>query len=188
MPRKLIGLIFGALLALPLAANAAMWQFGGALNADQETHALDLPEIYFGGGIMTASLDDVSGALQLNVTYIGLTGPSTAAHIHGPALPGVAAGVLVDLGPAIVLSPGVFSYQLAMTLDANGISLFTSGGTAAVNSPTLLYVNIHTASNPAGEIRGQLFVTSVPAPVPVPPALLLMGSAVLGLVQLRRRV
>jgi CHRD domain len=185
MPRKLIGLILGAFLALPLAANAAMWSFGGALNADQETHPLNLPAIYFGGGVLTATLDDVSGAFSLTVIFAGLTGPAVAGHIHGPALPGVDAGILMDLGSPTPIA-SIFGYQLATTLDAAGIAMLTSAGTAAVNSPTLAYVNIHTANNPSGEIRGQLFVTA--APIPVPPALLLMGSAVLGLVQLRRRV
>ena len=186
MPRKLIGLILGAFMALPLAANAAMWNFGGALNADQETHPLVLPSVYFGGGLLTATLNDASGAFVLDVLFAGLTGPAAAAHVHGPALPGAAAGVLLDLGAPTVFAPGIFGYHLETIFDAGAIAMLTSGGTAAVSSPTLVYVNIHTASNPLGEIRGQLFVTA--APVPVPPALLLMGSAVLGLVQLRRRV
>ncbi len=186
MPRRLLGLIFGAFLALPLAANAAMWNFGGALNADQETHPLVLPSPYFGGGILIASLDDVSGAFVLDVLFSGLTGPVAAGHIHGPALPGVAAPILVDLGLPTVFVPGIFAYHFTLGLDAAAIAMLTTGGTAGVGTPTPLYVNIHTPSNTAGEIRGQLFVTA--SPVPVPPAVWLMGSAVLGLLSVRRRV
>lgn len=186
MSRRFLGSILGALLALPLAANAAIWNFGGGLNAGQETHPLVLPPIYLGGGVLTASLDDVSGAFELYVLFGGLTGPAAAAHIHGPGLPGVAAGVLVDLGAPITIAPGTFSYHLAMVLGAPAIAMLTDGGSAGVGTPVPAYVNIHTAKNPGGEIRGQLSVTA--APVPVPPAVWLMGTALLGLVQVRRRI
>lgn len=185
MSRSLLRLILGALLALPLAANASMWNFGGGLNAGQETHPLVLPPIYFGGGLLIASLDDVSGAFDLNVFFAGLTGPAIAAHLHGPGLPGVAAGVLVDLGAPSTIAPGFFNYHLAMIVDPPSVAMLTNGGSAGVGTPIPLYVNIHTLSNGSGEIRGQLVVTA--SPVPVPAAVWLMGTAVLGLVKVRRR-
>lgn len=65
----------------------------------------------------------------------------TAAHIHGPAGVGVTAGVEVVLNPAI--NPIV----LSTTLD-NSQQTDLVGG--------LWYVNLHTAGEPAGAIRGQI--------------------------------
>ena len=83
-----------------------------------------------------------TNVLTWKVTYSGLTGPATAGHIHGPAGPGQNAGVAVPFS----------------NVNANpvtGQATITPGqfGDLAAG---LWYVNIHTAANPGGEIRGQL--------------------------------
>lgn len=185
MFRKLIGLTLGAVLTLPVTANAAIWTFSGALNSDQEsTHALVLPSPYFGGGALFATLDDASGDYVLDVLFTGLTGPVTDAHIHLGA-PGVAGPVVMDLGAPETIVPGYLNLHFASVLSALEIDTLTGSGTNVVGAVTPVYVNVHTAANPAGEIRGQLFVAT--SPVPIPPAMWMMGSALVGLITLRRR-
>jgi uncharacterized protein YfiM (DUF2279 family) len=84
--------------------------------------------------------------LKWKLTYSHLTGAATAAHIHLGAK-GKAGNVLVPLcGAAPACKSGLTgTIKLA----------------AAVKSAFgkhLLYVNVHTAKNPNGEIRGQLSV------------------------------
>src|SRR5687768_11170339 len=53
-----------------------------------------------GTGSLTATYDTVTKKLTYSVTYSGLTGPSTAAHFHGPAAPTANAGIaLGTTGP-----------------------------------------------------------------------------------------
>jgi hypothetical protein len=94
-----------------------------------------------GKGAATLTFDTASKALTYNVTYEGLSGPATMAHIHGPAAAGANAGVQVPFANA-----------------ANPIS-----GTATLTDVQAAdlqagkyYVNVHTAANPGGEIRGQI--------------------------------
>lgn len=91
------------------------------------------------------------------VTFSRLSGPPNNAHIHGPGNSTQAVGVLVDLGAAgQTLNNGV----LTGTFNAANIR------NAAISLDSLLvlmrngnaYVNVHTALNPGGEIRGQLAV------------------------------
>ncbi len=92
--------------------------------------------------------------LWFNVTYQGLSGPATAAHIHGAAPATGTAGVMVNLAP---FNGGAFGAAGAMagatTLEANVLSALIEG---------LTYVNIHTGANGAGEIRGQLVGPTAP--------------------------
>ncbi|MBL9167179.1 MAG: CHRD domain-containing protein [Verrucomicrobiales bacterium] len=86
--------------------------------------------------------------LFFEIKASGLSGPITGAHIHGPASVNEANGVLVsldanELGGAG--KSGVFS---------GSVTLSTEVKTALVNGQT--YINLHTAANPAGEIRGQI--------------------------------
>jgi CHRD domain len=98
-----------------------------------------------GTGHGTVKYDDVTKELSWNITYSGLTGDATAAHFHGPAKPGVAAGVMVPIGPkgGAIISPIVGS----STLTDDQATALTTG---------MMYFNVHTQQNPAGEIRGQV--------------------------------
>ncbi len=84
--------------------------------------------------------------LKYQLDWTGLSGTATAAHIHGRA-------TQADAAPAPVIQ------GFSTPSGASG----TLTGTAQVNQATLgaiadgmAYVNIHTAANGGGEIRGQL--------------------------------
>jgi len=187
MQRGIFKLILSLVLTLPAIANAAIWNFAGGINSNQEnTHSLNLPSVYFGAGLLSASLDDVTGSFQLSAYYAGLTGEPVAAHIHD-APPGVAGPIVFDLGATTTTAPGIGSYNLVTTLNAAQIASLTNNGSAVAGDATNFYVNIHTAANPDGEIRGQLLVAQAPAPVPVPAAVWLFGSALVGTAIVRRK-
>jgi hypothetical protein len=95
-----------------------------------------------GTGTAAVTYDPASKKLSWTVNYSGLSGPATAAHFHGPAEPGKNAGVAVPI-PNQATSPVTGSATLT---DAQAADL--TGGK--------YYVNIHTAANPGGEIRGQV--------------------------------
>jgi hypothetical protein len=76
------------------------------------------------------------------VTFTGLSGEVTGAHIHGPALPGENAGVVI---PFMTGMSGTITGQTNLT-SAQALDLAAGRW----------YVNIHTAAFPGGEIRGQL--------------------------------
>ena len=83
--------------------------------------------------------------MSWRLTFDGLTGPAGAAHIH-LAPRGQAGGVAVPLcGPCESPSTGT------ATINATVLEALQTGGA---------YVNVHTATNAPGEIRGQLAVTA----------------------------
>jgi len=95
-----------------------------------------------GKGTATVSLDTTTKTLSWTVDYSGLSGPATAAHIHGPADPGANAGIVVP-----------FSGNLASPI--KGSATLTDAQIAQLEAGKW-YVNIHTEANKPGEIRGQL--------------------------------
>jgi hypothetical protein len=82
--------------------------------------------------------------LKWKLTYAKLTGPATAAHIHLGAK-GKAGNVLIPLcGATPACKSGL-----------TGTATITKAEMSEFKQH-LLYVNVHTAKNPNGEIRGQL--------------------------------
>src|ERR1700678_2278662 len=126
------------LLASASPSFAATTQFKADLKGSTEVP----PNTTTGTGSVTATFDPGSKELTWTGTYSGLTGPATAAHFHGPAEAGKNAGVAIAI-PNATSSPIDGSATLT---DAQAADL-TAGK---------YYVNIHTAANPGGEIRGQV--------------------------------
>jgi hypothetical protein len=106
-------------------------------------------------GTMDVAYSRLSRTLSYTVRWSGLTGPVTAMHIHGLAPTGFAAGVfqtftLSAIRPCTTGGPtSCGSYTGTLFIDG-----------AAIKEADLLngmyYVNIHTATYPGGEIRGQI--------------------------------
>jgi hypothetical protein len=93
-------------------------------------------------GSGTAKVDLDGTTLKWTVTYSGTSGPVTAGHFHGPAMPGANAGVVVPF-------PGPISSPIT------GTATLTPAQVADLKAG-LWYVNLHTAANPGGELRGQV--------------------------------
>jgi hypothetical protein len=114
-------------------------QFAVAPSGNEEVTPVDSP----GTAQANLTINLVTGDVQGDLTVNGIT--PTAAHIHD-AFAGTNGGVLVpfdqDAG-----DPSLFSMPAGATLDAAGIDRLLAGG---------LYVNVHTAEVPAGELRGQI--------------------------------
>ena len=111
---------------------------GAALDGKAEVP----PKPGSGFGDALATLDPKTKMLSYTITFQGLSGPATAAHFHGPADAGANAGVVVPIGkdPA---SP------------VTGTTTLTDAQIADLEAGKW-YVNVHTAANPGGELRGQM--------------------------------
>ena len=132
-------------MLVTLALGAA-FGFAGPAFADKMNVTLDgkteVPaNASAGKGTADLDYDAASKKLSWKLTYSGLSGPATAAHFHGPAEPGANAGVAVPIP-----NPGSSPVEGSATLtDAQAADLMAGK----------YYINVHTAANPAGEIRGQ---------------------------------
>ena len=135
------GLALSALLtAAPMAgAFAASTTLTVPLSGAAEVPPVQTP----GAGTAVLVYDPDTKKLSWTVEFGGLTGPATMAHFHGPAMAGKNGPVALWLVPkgAAPASP----IKGEATLTPEQAKDFTSGE---------WYVNVHTADNPSGEIRG----------------------------------
>jgi hypothetical protein len=120
--------------------NNNIVQFSGAMSGANEVPAVTTTAT----GNVTGSYDRTSKILTINVTYSGLSSAITVWHVHKAAV-------------------GVSGLPVAgLNYGTMGASPFTwsSGALDASMEADLMnnlwYVNIHTADNGGGEIRGQL--------------------------------
>ena len=131
-----------ATLALGTAIVFAGPAFAEKLKATLNSASEVPPNNSAGKGTADIDYDPATKKLSWKLTYSGLSGNATAAHFHGPAEPGKNAGVAVAI-PGAALSP------------AEGTATLTDAQAADLLAGKF-YVNIHTAANPGGEIRGQV--------------------------------
>jgi len=131
-----------ATLALGAAVAYAGPAFADKMKATLDGAAEVPPVTTAGKGTADVDFDPATKKLSWKVTYSGLSGPATAAHFHGPGEAGKNAGVAVAI-PNATSSPA----EGSATLTAAQAADLTAGK---------YYVNVHTAANPGGEIRGQV--------------------------------
>jgi len=134
-------------LSLALAATVAL---SSLARADYFTYYASLDGAQAGtpstaAGWATLEIRTEINRVDYYIWYWGPLGAETQAHVHGPAPPFSSAPILVNLP---VGTPKVGHFTYAEPLEAALL-----GG--------LFYVDVHTTSYPAGELRSQL----VPDPV-----------------------
>ncbi len=137
--RMLTAVAVSLTLAAPALAFADTLDFKANLTASAEVPPKTSP----GHGQLDATYDTSSKLLKWKVTYADLSGPASMAHFHGPAPAGKNASVVVPIDASKLPSPIEGSATLT---DAQAKDLLAGDW----------YFNVHTAKNPAGEIRGQV--------------------------------
>ena len=130
-----VAIIFFAAVASP--AFAGKTSFTADLKGSSEVPPTDSTAT----GKADVTYDDSSKTLTWTITYSGLSGPATAAHFHGPAREGE------NAGPMITISPLASPIKGSAVLTDDQSKALTSGN---------IYINVHTAKYPNGEIRNQL--------------------------------
>jgi hypothetical protein len=171
---------------LPNPTYATIYVFDANLSGPAESP----PNASPGTGFAQVTFDDVANTMNVNVTFSGLMGSTTASHIHaattspGTGTAGVATTTPYFAGFPIGVMSGTYNNTLDMTQASsyNPSYVTANGGTTATAEAALLsamladeaYLNIHTSVVTAGEIRG--FLVLVPEPGVV--TLLVLGAAI----------
>ena len=170
LTRRLVYVV-GACVALTAGCEDSTDVDGSTTYSATLTGAKEVPANQTTGtGTFSASLHPTNGTLSYNITWSGLTGPAVnGGHIHGPATASQNVGVLVDfrspptgstnvqfsnLGTGATSSSGSASGNLNLNLAIN--ANVTGEQFLEYLNTGQLYVNIHTAANGGGEIRGQI--------------------------------
>ena len=126
-----------AVLAFASPSMAANVNLKADLKSASEVPPVDSK----GTGLVTATFDTASKKLSWKGSVTGLSGSATAAHFHSGEA-GKNGGVVVPIAGA---DRGSFEGSATLT-DAQAEELMAGKW----------YVNVHTAANKGGELRGQV--------------------------------
>jgi len=145
-----------ALLIGSASASAQVLVASATLGGGEETPVL----LSGAAGTAEVAIDTTARELAVTLRIFNIPTTTTAGHIHVGAK-GVAGPVVLDF-PAIAGRTGDFStvFRLgeASFRPAASIGINTIEDAIQAIAAGNAYVNIHTSTNPAGEIRGQLTV------------------------------
>src|SRR5262245_13189661 len=171
-------------------SRASIFSYQASLDGPSEAP----PNGSLGTGFATVDYNDVLHTLHVHVDFTGLTGTTTASHIHAPTpTPLTGTASVATTTPTFSgfpngVSGGTYDNTLDLTLSSsyNPSFITANGGTTAGAEAALTsaiaqgraYWNSHSTFAPGGEIRGFL------VPVPEPATLTLLGF---GALLLRRR-
>ena len=149
-------------------------------------------------GLATITIDLDLFTMRVEATFNGLTGNTTAAHIHCcTAVANTGTAGVATLTPSFTGFPlGVTSgsydrtFDLSQSSSYNAAFITANGGTVSTGSNALFnglangktYFNIQTSALPGGEISG--FMAATPVPEPSAAAMGLLGLAMVGLISL----
>ncbi|HEU5207136.1 MAG TPA: CHRD domain-containing protein [Gaiellaceae bacterium] len=129
--------------------QATTIQIRTVLNAAQEVPS-PTGAVSNAGGTFSASVtkSETGASISWQLSFDGLTANAIAAHIH--------TGAVGSPGPVVLALCGPCSSPLS------GTGTLTQAALDAIQAGTA-YVNIHTPTNPGGEIRGQLATSATVA-------------------------
>jgi hypothetical protein len=158
MRRSAAVLIAGLLLAaIPATALAADEVFTADLSGDAQVPPIAVD----GTGEATVTISDDESTVSWEITYSGLTGDPAAGHIHVGPTDGTGPVMIPFASVSATGSSG--SFAAADYTTGDGLPADWAGVLDAIRDGNA-YVNIHTAANQAGEIRGQLQGSVAPPP------------------------
>jgi hypothetical protein len=182
------------LLAVSQPASAAWVRFTATLNGPSESP----PNASLGTGFAVIDFDTVAHTMRVQATFSGLTGTTTASHIHcctAAAFTGTASVATTSpnfTGFPLGVTFGTYDHLFDMTLASsyNAPFLTANAGDTGLAELALFngslagkdYFNIHSSFVGSGEIRG--FLVTAPEPI----TLSLFGAGLVGMGALRRRL
>lgn len=162
-----------AVMLLSAAAGAHAQIYKVVLSGSNEIPAVASN----GSGTAIISLNTTTHEMRVSANFTGLTGNTTASHVHCcvvlPANAGVATTTPTFPGLPLGVTAGAWDsiYNMSLATAWNPAFVTANGGTPAGAEAAFVagvaagrsYLNIHSSTSPGGEIRGTLLLNSFAA-------------------------